>query len=82
MNIHPTLKHCTVQAQGQLHEYLYLSTFKYTFDNTSTLLTYFLISAGVLILIYPSTMLSTCMYLYILVLALYSLNAGDEVDLY
>ena len=39
------------QAWGQVHEYMYLSTFKYTFDSTCTLLKYFLISAGVLVLI-------------------------------
>ena len=36
---------------GQVHKYLFLSTFKYTFDNTCTLLKYFLIPAGVLVLI-------------------------------
>ena len=30
--------------------YLYLSTFKYTFDGTCTLLKYFLIPAGALVL--------------------------------
>ena len=41
----------TLQTWGQVHEYLYLSTFKYTFQSTCTLLKYFLISAGVLVLI-------------------------------
>ena len=39
------------QAWGQVHEYLYLSTPKDTFDSTSTLLKYFLIPAGVLVFI-------------------------------
>ena len=39
------------QTWGQVHEYLYLSTFKYTSQSTCTLLKYFLISAGVLVLI-------------------------------
>ena len=39
------------QTQGQVHEYLFLSTFKYTFDISCTLLKYFLIPAGVLVLI-------------------------------
>ena len=42
---------CMAQTWGQAHEYLYLSTFKYTFQSTCTLLKYFLISAGVLVLI-------------------------------
>ena len=39
------------QTWGQVHEYWYLSTFKYTSQSTCTLLKYFLISAGVLVLI-------------------------------
>ena len=39
------------QACGQVHVYLYLSTCEYTFDNTCTLLKYFLIPACVLYLL-------------------------------
>ena len=39
------------QAWGQVHEYLYLSTFKYTSESTCTLLKYFLIYSNVLVLI-------------------------------
>ena len=54
------------QAWGQLHEYLYLSTFRYTFDSTCTLLEYFLIPAVVLVLM-PKYHVE---YLYVLVLKL------------
>jgi len=49
------------QAWDQVHEYLYLSSFKHTFESTCTLLKYFLISAGVLVLIlkYHGEYLST-----------------------
>ena len=39
------------QTWGQVHEYLYLSTLKYRFESTCTLLKYFLISPNVLVLI-------------------------------
>ena len=49
---HMTIIHFTHgQAWGQVHVYLYLNTFKYIFDSTCTLLKYFLIPAGVLVLI-------------------------------
>ena len=41
----------TYPAWGPVHEYFYLSTFKYTFDSTCTLLKHFLIPAGILVLI-------------------------------
>ena len=37
---------CYIQAWGQVHGYLYLNTFKYTFDSTCTLLKYLLTPAG------------------------------------
>ena len=43
--------HGCQQAWDQVHAYLYLSTFKYTFDSTCTLLKYFLIPAGILVFI-------------------------------
>ena len=59
-NSGPWMDHCSintvcvfysVQVWGQVHVYLYSSTFKYTFDCTCTLLKYFLIPAGVLVLV-------------------------------
>ena len=50
MNVFMHLKAILQQTWGQVHQYLYLSTFKYTFQSTCTLLKYFLISAGVLVL--------------------------------
>ena len=40
-----------VQTWGQVHEYLYLSTLKYRFESTCTLLKYFLNFPSVLVLI-------------------------------
>ena len=39
------------QTWGQVHEYLYLSTLKYKFESTCTLLKYFLNYPSVLVLI-------------------------------
>ena len=39
------------QTWGQVHEYLYLSTLKYRFESTCTLLNYFLKFPNVLVLI-------------------------------
>ena len=39
------------QTWGQVHEYLYLSTLKYKFESTCTLLKYFLNYRNVLVLI-------------------------------
>ena len=41
----------TAQTWGQVHEYLYLSTLKYKFESTCTLLKYFLNYRNVLVLI-------------------------------
>ena len=56
--------HGCQQAWDQVHVYLYVSTFKYTFDSTCTLLKYFLITAGVLVFILRYS--TKCKYLYIL----------------
>ena len=58
------------QTWGQVHEYLYLSTLKYRFESTCTLLKYFLNFPSVLVLIlkyfakylYVLEYLSTCKY--------------------
>ena len=42
---------CVWQTWGQVHEYLYLSTLKYRFESTCTLLKYFLNFPNVLVLI-------------------------------
>ena len=42
---------CHNQTWGQVHEYLYLSTLKYRFESTCTLLKYFLNFPSVLVLI-------------------------------
>ena len=48
-------KYLWIQAWCQVHVYLYLSTFKYTPDSICTLLKYFLIPAGVFVLILKVT---------------------------
>ena len=54
-----TLYRCAmVQTWGQVHEYLYLSTLKYRFESTCTLLKYFL-NFPVYLYLYSSTLLST-----------------------
>ena len=60
--------HCIIQTWGQVHEYLYFSTFKYTLDSTYTLLKYLLIPAGIFVLIskchakYLYVLMCTCSY--------------------
>ena len=67
-DIKSVLIECDNQTQGQVHEYLYLSTFKYTFNNTCTWRKYFLILAGVFFA-YTQVpcwvLVCTCMYLHI-----------------
>ena len=57
---------CGMQKWGQVYEYLYLSTFKYTFDSICILLKYYLIPAGALVLI-PKYHTE---YVYVLILTL------------
>ena len=47
----PLRDQAIVQTWGQVHEYLYLSTLKYKFESTCTLLKYFLNYRNVLVLI-------------------------------
>ena len=63
------------QTWGQVHEYLYLSTFKYRFESTCTLLKYFLNFPNVLVLILKYF----AKYLYVLEYLKYFLSTANIV---